>query len=129
MVKTLTEKPTAFEYAQEGDVYFAMVDEAGEAYAFATLNYSYPPVAIIHLEVKRERFTHNLFKSAVKEDWPIIINECLANGCDIVHVNKKGTFESNASWMKFIRHFGFDNFMEYTAAVQTIGDKANGKTV
>jgi hypothetical protein len=119
MVSTLTEKPTAFEHGQEGDVYFALVDDDGP-YAFAALNYTYPPIAILHLEVKR--FTHNLLKSAVKEDWPKILNECRANGCDVIHVNKRGSFSSNDSWMKFIRHFGFDNIVEYTAAVQTIGD-------
>jgi hypothetical protein len=119
MVSILAEKPNIINDPQDGDVYYMMFDDDGP-YAYATLNYTYPPTAILHLEVKR--FSHNLLKSAIKEDFPCLINKCKDKGCYMIHIQKEGSFESNATWMKFIRHFGFDNFVQFTASAQLIGE-------
>jgi hypothetical protein len=120
MITILAEKPSIVDDPQEGDVYYMLFDDDGP-YAYVTLNYTYPPTAILHLEVKR--FTHNLLKSAIKDDWAYLMDRCKDKGCFIVHVQKGGSFESNATWMKFIRHFGFDNFVQFTASAQFIGDQ------
>ena len=118
MVKKLAEKPSVFDRPQEGDGYYMLFNDDGP-YAYITLNHTYPPVAMLHLEVKK--FSHNLLKSAVKEDWYHILEMCMKNGCNIIQVQKEGSFESNTTWMKFIKHFGFSNFAQYTASSQLIG--------
>lgn len=119
MVSILDKKPSVFKNPQSGDVYYQMSDDSGP-YAYATLNFTYPPVAILHVEV--ERFTRSTMKSLTKDDWPFCVDECRVNGCQMIFVNKEGDFESNSTWMKFIKHFGFKDFTQYTGSVQVIGD-------
>ena len=119
MVNILAERPDVFFPPNDGDVYYAMSTEKG-IYAYGCLNFAYPPVAMVHLEIKE--FSHNILKSIIKDDWPYCLEQCKKHGCHILSITKEGTFESNKTWMKFVRHFGFKQFSQYTSSVQTIGD-------
>ena len=117
MVHILAEKPSAFKSGEEGDIYYALhTDE--EIYAYACLNFAYPPVAILHLEVRK--FSHNILK-LLKKDRLVCLSECKKHNCHLISITKEGSFESNKTWMKFVRHFGFENFVQYTGSTQIIG--------
>ena len=116
MVKLLTEKPDAFKHAQEGDVYYRLFDDAG-SYAFGCINFSYPPIAMMHLEV--HRFSHNIMKSA-DADWQYILTECQKRSCNIIHINTEGTIEEQSTFIKFVGNFGFKKFTQYIASIQHI---------
>ena len=119
MVKMLAEKPDAFKQEQEGDVHYLLFDDAAP-YAFACLNFCYPPIAMLHLEVRR--FSHNILTKSGPADWAYLVNECKSNGCDMIHINTEGTLEQNAKFMKFVHYFGFKEFVQYIASTQHIGD-------
>jgi hypothetical protein len=118
MVNILTEKPSVFKSGEVGDVYYCLSDD-NAPYAYAALNFTYAPVAILHVEVKR--FTHNTLKQLVNDDWEFCLKQCREHDCTMISVTKMGGFESNSTWMKFIRHFGFDKFSQYTGSTQIIG--------
>jgi len=118
MVNILAEKPSVFTHYDDGDVHYALSTDTG-IYAYACLNFTYAPVAILHLEVRE--FSHNILKSLIDDDWPVCISECKNNGCNLISITKEGDLKSNKIWMKFVRHFGFDNFAQYTGATQVIG--------
>jgi hypothetical protein len=120
MVNALTKKPDAFETEQDGDHFYEMHDSAG-TYAYACLNFNYAPVAILHLEVVR--FGHNVLKKIVSTDWPFCKAQCTEHGCKIISINKPGSLENNQPWTKFVRHFGFKEFAQYTASIQMIGEE------
>lgn len=117
MVSILSQKPSIFNRSEVGDTYYEMYDDAGP-YGYACLNFFYPPVAILHVELVR--FSHTILKKIVKTDWPYCVEQCHKNNCTIVSVDKEGELESNRSWIKFVRHFGFERFTQYTASVQIL---------
>ena len=119
MVRLLTEKPDAFKNFETGDVYYQLFDCDGP-YGYTCLNFTYAPVAILHVEV--ERFSHIILKEGVKGDWSYFQSECKKNDCHSVSITSPGSFEDNAKWMRFIRHFGFKDFAQYTASYQFIGE-------
>jgi hypothetical protein len=118
MISILAEKPSAFPFEETGDVYYKLSDKDG-VYAYAALNFFYKPVAVFHLEV--ERFTHNILRKAVKDDWLYFTSKCEQAGCKTIVIDKPGSFDKNKTWMKFIKHFGFNNFTQFTASSQPIG--------
>ena len=119
MVRLLAEKPSAFKNFETGDVYYELFYGALD-YAYVCLNFTYAPVAILHLEVKE--FTHNILKKGIKEDWNRLKGKCEKNSCYSISITSPGSFEDNAKWMRFIRHFGFKDFTQYTASYQFIGE-------
>lgn len=119
MITILDEKPNVFPFQENGDVYYKLSDNKG-VYAYAALNFFYKPVAVLHLEV--ERFSHNILKRGIKNDWKYFVSEAKEAGCKTIVVDKEGSFEGNATWMKFIGYFGFTNFTQFTASSQLIGE-------
>jgi hypothetical protein len=73
MLKHLEEKPDILGPFEKGDLFYALCDHKG-SYAYASLNFTYGDVVILHLEF--ERFSHNILKMGVTGDWKLLTDEC-----------------------------------------------------
>jgi hypothetical protein len=120
MVHILAEKPSVFaELPDTVSDYYGLADDIGY-YAYACLDFSYPPIAMVHLEMKR--FSHNILNLIKAEDWPACVKICKEHGCSSIVASTEGSKKSNAKWIKFVRNFGFTEFRDYTASNQSIGE-------
>jgi hypothetical protein len=100
MLKHLEEKPDILGPFEKGDLFYALCDHKG-SYAYASLNFTYGDVVILHLEF--ERFSHNILKITI-------------------YITTPGSLQSSKKFIRFTSYFGFDNFTEHVAAYQYIGE-------
>jgi hypothetical protein len=119
MITPMTQKPSVFEKpSQEGDEWFICFDTSGEPYAYITLNCSYPPWAIIHLEVTGMTPKH--MREAVNVDWVGVVEVCKQNDCNAILAETTGNLEDTKLFQRFVKYFGFTNFIERVTSVQFI---------
>jgi hypothetical protein len=121
MLDELAEAPRIFtERHQDGDVYFAISGQWGP-YAYVSINFNYPPIALLHLEMKR--FSHNILKKGIDHDWALIKNKCLMRNCNRIYVTTPGTLAQNDKFLRFVSYFGFKDFTQHISSLQSIGEE------
>lgn len=120
MIQELAEMPDVFKNHEKGDIYY-MLHNTDAPYAYINVNFTYAPVAILHVEVIR--FSHNIFRWGIEHDWQVVVDECQKHDCSTIYITSPGTLAQKDKLIRFCKHFGFKQFSQHIAAHQFIGEE------
>jgi hypothetical protein len=109
------EKPECFKKTE--DFYYIRGFDENGTYAYFALDLRFPGAAVLHLEAIR--FSHGILKK-MKIDWEGVKRILNVNGVKILTATRIGTIDEYKEWIKFIRHFGFNDVKQQVTAVQSI---------
>jgi hypothetical protein len=86
-------------------------------YAYFGLDLSTPEWAALHLSV--EKFNHVILKKML-QDWRLVKRIIKRVGVERVVASNEGVLGDHRKWIKFIKHFGFEDVTEIVTSVQEI---------
>ena len=122
MIRKLDEKPRVYhgnEMPEAGVVflYFELYSELPGVYGWAALDVRFRPFCLLHLEISK--WGVKIFRS-LQADWIFAKRIIKSLDCNVVVLTKLGNLSNQASYIKLIEKFGFDEPIEFTRSIQEI---------
>ena len=102
----MCEKPQCFKAIESEDLFCIEGFNEDGTYCYLGLDFMLEDVVMVHLEVTR--WSHTILKSLL-DDWEDSKNFMRKKGAKQAFTTREGTIEEHRRWLKFIKHFGFDN--------------------